>query len=158
MKEMPFCQKSKFAKRLNENAFTLIEALFALAIFMIIIFFITPVFQIILSNQDSESKLQAMEWIDFCSQFKKEIRQTTKAEALSGKLFLTKDSETVQFDKYGTNLRRQVNSTGYEVVLQHVSAYSFSILNNAVKLTVDDFQGKEYSVTAYSVIDWNAGP
>lgn len=156
--QMPFFQKQKYAERLNDKAFTLIEALLALSIFSLIIFLITPIFQIILDNKDSEEKLQAMEWADFCSQLKKEIHQSTKAEVISGKLFLTKDSETVQFEKYGTNLRRQVNSTGNEIVLQNVSQYTFTVLSNAVKLTVQDSWGNVYSVTAYPLIDWSASP
>jgi competence protein ComGF len=153
-----FWQKQKFAVPSNDKAFTLIEALLALSIFTTIIFFMMPVFQIILNNKDSQAKLQAMEWADFCSQFKKEIRQTTKAEVISGRLYLTKDSEAVLFEKYGSNIRRQVNYTGHEIVLQNVSQYSFSVLNNAVKLTVQDLWGKEYSVIAYSLMDWNANP
>ncbi|WP_235841963.1 competence type IV pilus minor pilin ComGF [Neobacillus fumarioli] len=158
LSKMPCCQRQKFAANLNEKAFTLIEALFALSIFSLIIFFMAPIFQIMLNNRPSQAALQKMEWADFASQFKKEIHQSIKAEVQSGRLLLTKESETVQYEKYGTNLRRQVNSLGHEIVLQNVSQYSFSVLPNAVKVTVQDFSGKEYSIIAYSYVDWNAAP
>ncbi|KLT17446.1 competence protein comGF [Neobacillus vireti] len=140
----------------NEKAFTLLEVLFAFSIFTIIIFLITPVFQIILNNKGSQAQLQAMEWQVFCSQIKKEIRLSNRAEVISGRLILTKDTETVQYEQYGSNLRRRVNSTGHEVILQNVSRYSFTILNNAVKVVVTDLWGKEYSVIIYPLINWNA--
>jgi competence protein ComGF len=140
----------------NEKAFTLIEVLIAFSIFTIIIFFMTPIFQIILNNKDSQATLQTMEWEVFCSQIKKEIRLSNRAEVISDRLILTKDTETTLYEKYGTNLRRRVNSTGHETILQNVSQYSFTILNNAVKVTVTDLWGKEYSVIVYSFVNWNA--
>ncbi|MBT2726550.1 prepilin-type N-terminal cleavage/methylation domain-containing protein [Bacillus sp. ISL-75] len=141
---------------MNENGFTLIEVLIAFSIFTTIIFFMTPVFQIILTNKDTEASLQAMEWEIFSSQIKKEIRLSTRAEVISGRLILTKDTETIQYEKYGTNLRRRVNSTGHEIILQNVSQYSFTILNNTVKTIVTDLRGKEYSFTAFPLV--NSGP
>ena len=68
---------------------------------------------------------------------------------MSNRLLLTKSTDTVLYEKYESSLRRRVNSTGHEIVLQNVAAYSFSLIKNAVKLTVKDLRGKEYSVTAY---------
>lgn len=118
----------------------------------------TPVFQIILNNKDSHAQIQAMEWEVFCSQIKKEIRLSTRAQVIANRLILTKDTETIQYEKYGSNLRRRVNSTGHEILLQNVSQYSFTLLNNAVKVNVTDLWGKEYSVVVYSLVDWNTVP
>ena len=153
MKKILFCLKLKFVGSLNEKAFTLIEVLIAFSIFTTIIFFMTPVFQIILTNKDTEASLQAMEWEVFSSQIKKEIRMSTRAEVVSGRLILTKDTETIQYEKYGTNLRRRVNSTGHEIILQNVSQYSFTIINYTVKAIVTDLWGREYSVTAFPLVN-----
>jgi competence protein ComGF len=143
---------------LNEKAFTLIEVLITLSIFMTITFFMTPMFQLVLNFKDADTSLQAMEWEVFSSQIKKEIRLSTRAEVVSNRLYLTKDIETIQYEKYGTNLRRRVNSTGHEIILQNVSQYSFTTGNNAVKVTVIDLWGKEYSVTAFSIVNWIPSP
>lgn len=158
MKEMLFYPKPKYAVCSNEKAFTLLEVLFAFSIFTIIIFFMTPFFQIILNNKDSHAQIQAMEWEVFCSQIKKEIRLSTRAQVIANRLILTKDTETIQYEKYGSNLRRRVNSTGHEILLQNVSQYSFTLLNNSVKINVTDLWGKEYSVVVYSLVDWNTVP
>jgi competence protein ComGF len=135
---------------LNEKAFTLIEVLIAFSIFSTIIFFMAPIFHIILNQNSMQIELQEMEWEVFCSQITKEIATVSHAEVLSGRLILTKGSDTILYEMYGPNLRRRVNFTGHEIILQNVSQYSFSIVNNAVKITVVDIWGKEYSVTAYS--------
>lgn len=158
MKKIHFYTKLKYAEYSNEKAFTLLEVLFAFSIFTIIIFFMVPVFQIVLNNKDSHAQIQAMEWEVFCSQIKKEIRLSNQVQVDANRLILTKDTETIQYEKYGSNLRRRVNSTGHEVLLQNVSQYSFTLLNNAVQVSVTDIWGKDYSVVAYSLVDWNTIP
>ncbi|MBV7507465.1 ComGF family competence protein [Bacillus sp. sid0103] len=138
---------------MSDHAFTLIEVLISFSIFTMIIFFMMPVFQIILTNNDTEATIQAMEWTIFSSQIKKEIRLSTRAEVISNRLILTKDTETIQYEKYGTNLRRRVNSTGHEILLQNVSQHSFAILNNAIKIDVTDLWGRKYSVTAFPLVN-----
>ncbi|WML47536.1 prepilin-type N-terminal cleavage/methylation domain-containing protein [Neobacillus sp. PS3-34] len=55
----------------NNSGFTLIEAMAALSIFLMIVFFISPVFQIMMDNRDLKMRVQQMEWDVFCSQAKK---------------------------------------------------------------------------------------
>ncbi len=117
-----------------------------------------PIFQIILNTKDKQTSIQAMEWEVFCSQIKKEIRMSSHAEVLSARLILTKDSDTVIYEKYGSNLRRRVNSNGHEIILQNVSQYTFSIFKNVVTVFVIDTWGKEHSVTVYPLVNWASGP
>ncbi|MEH7309262.1 competence type IV pilus minor pilin ComGF [Neobacillus drentensis] len=153
MKKILSCLRSRSADCLSDHAFTLIEVLISFSIFTMIIFFMMPVFQIILTNNDTVATIQAMEWTIFSSQIKKEIRLSTRAEVISNRLILTKDTETIQYEKYGTNLRRRVNSTGHEILLQNVSQHSFAILNNAIKIDVTDLWGRKYSVTAFPLVN-----
>jgi competence protein ComGF len=138
----------------NEKAFTLLEVLFAFSIFTTIVFFMFPVFQIILDDKDSNGRLQNMEWDVFCSQIKKEIHISSKAEVISGNLVLTLNNEKFLYEKYGTNIRKRVNSTGHETLLQNVSVVTFTRINNSVKITVKDVWEREYSVVVHSYIEW----
>ncbi|WHZ06123.1 competence type IV pilus minor pilin ComGF [Neobacillus sp. YX16] len=138
----------------NEKAFTLLEVLFAFSIFTTIVFFMFPVFQIISDNKDSNGRLQAMEWDVFCSQIKKEIHISSKAEVISGNLVLTLNNEKILYEKYGSNIRKRVNSTGHETLLQNVSLVTFTRINNSVKITVKDVWEREYSVVVHSYIEW----
>ncbi|MCM3692442.1 competence type IV pilus minor pilin ComGF [Neobacillus niacini] len=138
----------------NEKAFTLLEVLFAFSIFTMIVFFMFPVIQIILDNKDSNGRLQNMEWDVFCSQIKREIRISSKAEVISGTLVLTLNNEKISYEKYGSIIRRRVNSTGHETILQNVSLVTFTRINNSVKIFVKDVWEKEYSVVVQSYIEW----
>ncbi|MEC1522992.1 competence type IV pilus minor pilin ComGF [Neobacillus niacini] len=152
--KLPYFEERKFVKYLNEKAFTLLEVLFAFSIFMIIAFFMLPVLHIILDNNDSTGRLQDMEWDVFCSQIKKEIRISSKADVVSGRLVLTNNNETINYEKYGSNIRRRVNSLGHEILLQNVSSVTFIRINNSVKIIVLDVWGKEYTVVVYPYIQW----
>jgi competence protein ComGF len=121
---------------------------------MTIVFFMVPVLHIVLNNKDSNGRLQEMEWDVFCSQIKKEIRTSSKAEVVSGRLVLTNNNESINYEKYGSNLRRRVNSSGHETLLQNVSSVTFTRINNSVKITVKDVWGKEYNVVVHSYIQW----
>lgn len=158
MRKLHVIQKQKCAARLNESGFTLIEVLLALSILSVIVFYMGPIFQTVLNNQVSENALQAMEWEVFWMQMKKEIRVASKAEVVSGRLVLTKDGETIYYEKYNSLLRRRVNSLGHEILLQNVSNYQVSVLPNSVRVTVTDLNGKTYSAKAYSLVEWGNKP
>ncbi len=151
-------QKRNYAVFSNNNAFTLIEVLVSLTIFTTIAFFMTPLFQIILDPKDNEAELQAMQWDIFCNQIKKEIRLSTRVEAAEGRLILTKGTETIQYERYQNSLRRRVNASGHEILLQNVAEHAFSIKHNTVIVAVRDIWGKEYSVTVYPLVNWSGGP
>jgi competence protein ComGF len=154
LREIPFFQEQKFVKYQNEKAFTLLEVIFAFSVFMTIIFFMAPVFHIVLSNKESNGRLQEMEWDVFCSQIKKEIRISSKVEVVSGRLVLTNNNESITYEKYGSNIRRRVNSSGHETLLQNVSSVTFTRINNSIKILVIDVWGKEYNVVGHSYIQW----
>lgn len=154
MMKIHFSQVLKTVRYPNEKAFTLLEVLFAFSIFTTIVFFMFPVFQIILDNKDSNVRLQNMEWDVFCSQIKKEIHISSKVEVVSGNLVLTLGNEKVLYEKYGSNIRKRVNSTGHETLLQNVSVVTFTRINNSVKITVKDVWEREYSVVVHSYIEW----
>jgi competence protein ComGF len=147
--------KKKFAVYQNDNAFTLIETLFAFSLFILLIFFISPIFQQVLNNDEVKGRLQEMEWDVFCSQIKKEIHMSERAEVMGGRLFLTKDNQIISYEKYYDVLRRRVNNSGHEVLLQNVSEVTFTLVNNAVKIFVKSLDGDEFMITIYAIPNWN---
>jgi len=149
-------RRDNCATYLNEKGFTLIEALTALSVFLLLIFFLSPVFHIVLNKQDISNQIQQMEWTVFCSQVQKEIMTCSKGEVIGSKLMLTKDTDSILYEKYGTSLRRRVNLTGHEILLQNVQEVSFVRLKNGIMLTVTDLKGKVFSATFHSVINWDS--
>ena len=155
MEILLYIARKKYAVNLNDRAFTLIETLFAFSIFMVMIFFISPIFQLMLNNRDIKERLQVMEWEVFCSQIKKEIRMSQNVEVIAGNLILSKDNETIIYEKYKNVLRRRVDNSGHEVLLQNVSNVVFKRLDHAVKVSVNSVSGETYTITIYASIDWN---
>ncbi len=99
-----------------------------------------------------------MEWEVFCSQAKKEIRVSNKADVVAGRLVLTTNSETIYYEKYNNILRRRVNSTGHEVILQNVAQVTFTRQNSAIRIFVVDSWGTEYSIVVQSYVNWGPLP
>lgn len=151
-------KKQIYVNYRNERGFTLIDMLFAFSIFTIIIFFISPLFEIMLQSNELQKRLQVMEWEVFCSQIKKEIRMSTKAQVLNNSLVLTEDAGSVVYEKYDNVLRRRVNNTGHEVLLQNVSEVSFALMPGSIRITVKDLNSSDHMVNVYSFLDWNAAP
>lgn len=129
---------------MNEGGFTLIEMLFAFTIFLTIVSFFPLITRIILQDDDIESRIQRMEWEVFISQIKKEIRTSNKITVANQKLFLEKDGQVITYEKYGTNIRRRVNNTGHEILIQNVSFFKFEKIINGVYVSVTDKFGQEY--------------
>lgn len=97
-----------------------------------------------------------MEWDVFCSQVKSEIHSSSNVLIADGGQFVfTTSSGTITYEKYENSLRRKVNNTGHEILLQNVAHVSFNRLKNAMEITVTDLSGKDFIVTVYSFINWD---
>lgn len=159
LKKHSFLSKRIFAAQLNDQGFTLVETLFAFSVFLIIVFFISPLFQIMLANRDLNIHLQKMEWDVFCSQIKFELHSSLNVVIASeDKLIITSNEGTITYERYNNTLRRQVYETGHEILLQHVAKVAFSPIKNGVIVTVTDLTGQDYRVTVHSFLDWRANP
>lgn len=159
MKKQSFLSKRIFADQLNEHGFTLVETLFAFSVFLIIVFFISPLFQIMLADRDLNVHLQKMEWDVFCSQINFELHSSLNVViAREDKLIITSNIGTVTYEKYNHSLRRQVYEMGHEILLQNVAKVAFSPIKNGVIVTVTDLTGQDYRVAVHSFLDWKDAP
>lgn len=99
-----------------------------------------------------------MEWDVFSSQIKKEIRMSTKGQVVNNRLILTEDIGSVTFEKYENILRRRVNNTGHEVLLQNVAEVNFTLLPNTVRVEVKDLNQIEHIVNVATFLNWGGNP
>jgi competence protein ComGF len=143
-------------KHLNEKGFTLLEMMLSLLIFSTVVFFLPPLFSLTLKNDSVYARLHEMEWDVFCSQIKKEIRMSNKADITNEKLFLTSDSGTVIYELYGNKLRRRVDFSGHEILLQNINGVTFIRNKNTIKVTVKNIKGDESSVVIHTYLDWDS--
>lgn len=146
------------ARRWNERGFTLSEMLFGFSIFTLIVFFLSPLLQMSEKEFMKKRHLQEMEWDVFVSQIKFEIHSSVNATVSSNTLYITSPYETVSYEKYGSTLRRRVNETGHEILLQNVEKVDFITLQNGIRVTVIDSTNTVHTASAYSFLDWNHSP
>lgn len=135
------------------SGFTLAEALLGLAAFCVFAALLPLSFQVFSKVDQGNSRLQTMQWEVFSSQIKKEIRMSQKINPQVNKLFLTRDSDSILYEKYGTNVRRRVNLTGNEILLQNVKSIQFDPIKNGTIVKVEDIWSNKYSFTTRSFIN-----
>lgn len=138
---------------IGNDGFTLLEALLGLAAFCLMATLLPISIQVVNKVDQTEVRLQAMEWEIFSSQVKKEIRMSQQIVVLSNSLTFKKDSDSILYEKYGTKLRRRVNGVGHEVLLQNVNSVQFEKFNNRVVIKVEDTWSNDYSLTTQAFID-----
>jgi competence protein ComGF len=134
------------------SGFTLVEALLGLAAFCLLAALLPISFQVLNKVEQGNSRLQTMQWEVFSSQIKKEIRMSQKINPQVNRLFLTRDSDSILYEKFGTNVRRRVNLTGNEILLQNVKNIRFDSIKNGTIVEVEDIWNKKYSFTTRAYI------
>ncbi|WP_053367124.1 competence type IV pilus minor pilin ComGF [Bacillus sp. FJAT-27245] len=150
-------ETEQFADLLNEKGFSLAEMLIALGAFCIIAYLLVPSVFVIASNQKhAGNRLQEMEWDVFLNQAKKEMRMCSSAEVVAGRLVMINGKDTIIYEKYGNLVRRRVNSTGHEVLLQNIASVTFSRNGQTIIILLKDVNGKEYKGSIHSFVKWGA--
>jgi competence protein ComGF len=135
------------------SGFTLVEALLGLAAFCLLAALLPVSFQVFSKVDQGNSRLQTMQWEVFSSQVKKEIRMSQKINPQVNKLFLTRETDSILYEKFGTNVRRRVNLTGNEILLQNVKSIQFDSIKNGTIVKVEDIWSRKYSFTTRSYIN-----
>jgi competence protein ComGF len=143
----------KQSANIGSSGFTLLEALLGMTIFCLMGILLPIAFQLFNELDYKDPRLQTMQWEVFSSQIKKEIRMSHKITSVDSKLLLSIDSNSILYEKNGSNLRRRVNLTGNEILLQNISSVSFLKVKNGVVIEVEDIQKNKSSVTAWTFID-----
>lgn len=138
-------------KMFNDKGFMLLDMLFSLFLFLLIIAFLPPILHIIIEKQMVAVQLKEMEWQVFVGQLKKEVRMSESIHVENNKLLLYVDGENIMYELYLTKIRRRVNATGHEVTLQGVASVQFSEIHNGVKVEVKNVynQQKEVNILSY---------
>lgn len=137
----------------GSDGFTLVEALLGLSVFCLIGALLPMIFQVFSQVDQGKSRLQTMQWEVFSSQVKKEIRMSQRINPQINKLLLTRDGDSIIYEQYGTNLRRRVNLTGNEILLQNMTSIRFVSVANGVNIEAEDIWRKQYSFAVRAYID-----
>jgi len=128
----------------TQHGFTLLELLISLSITLLIISLLTPLLYTMADG--SNGKLNKLEWEVFVQQAKLEVRASNELTTKGDTLFLKSPSTTqvVSYEPYQGSIRRRVNSTGHEVILQNIASVQYHAEPKGVTIHVKDRAGNSY--------------
>ena len=137
------CRYVKSSK--DEHGFTLVELLFSLMLFLTVSILSLQIAMAVQKHAIPDNGMDFMEWELFLTDLQWEIRNALSHETKSNKLYLIQDGKVVSIEQYGSNIRRRVDSTGHEVMLQRVDTFTIVKEEHAITMAVTDLSGREHT-------------
>jgi competence protein ComGF len=129
----------------NTKGFTLLEALLTLSIVLIIVSLFPMFIQVFQHDLQKKEGLHMFEWEIFLQQAQMELREARKVEVGANRLLFTgKEGEQITYEKKNGKLRRRVDGSGHETLLQHVDTVSFVAIERGIIIKVMDSSQQVY--------------
>ncbi len=149
-------RKVNYVKKLwNEQGFTLLETLFSLIIFIIIISITTSSLKSFVNRNNQFESVNKLEWDNFIKEVQKEANKSISFTIYSDMLIFEDSIHvTSSYRKYATIIRRQKLGTGHEIVLQNIRSIEFQqISKKQIFIKVVDLKGGIYEKSIRLFID-----
>lgn len=125
-------QKNKIATK--QAGFTMLNMLFAFAVFLLLLSF----FPFVMKVMKTEITTTSYKVDLFFEQIRYDIVQAKELSISDGSLYLSMENgNRIRYQKYNTNIRRQVNEVGNEILLQNVDNVQYYIVSNGVVISVE---------------------
>ncbi|PGZ91996.1 MULTISPECIES: competence type IV pilus minor pilin ComGF [unclassified Bacillus (in: firmicutes)] len=133
----------------NEKGFTLLETLFSLVLFLMIISISTSSIKSFVKRNYSYESVNRLELDNFIKEVQKEANKsisfTVHSELL---LFEEFNQVSTSYRKYATIIRRQRLGLGHEIVLQNIRDIKFEqISERQILVKIIDLNGGTYEKT-----------
>jgi competence protein ComGF len=117
----------------KDKGFTLLEALIALGILMLIV----STIPLLLTPLKEEPKAEAVSIRQGLYFISLEIYKGNNIQAAEGKLFIqTQQGQTAVFEKYKNMIRRQVDGKGHEVYLHRIQDWKVTQHGDTIVITI----------------------
>ena len=138
----------------SESGFTLIEMLISYLIFLLIVCSIPFLFKIIHEWTTPKHHFNQFEWQLFIEQSKIEIKESEALNVTNSLLKFTKNNgEFVTYEMYTDKIRRKVNGSGYEILLQDIRSVNFIVEKNGVTIICRDMENNQHSIRISALTD-----
>ena len=132
----------------DHSGFTFLNMLFSFSIFAVISASSALLIPHLYRVSEDKRDINPLEWEIFQQQAAIEFREGTAFKVQDQMLsFTSKTGRSIEFEKYGTMIRRQVNNTGHIICLRHVKDMQFTQIEGGALLTVVSTSGKTYRCT-----------
>lgn len=125
----------------NSNGFTLLEVLLAFSIFLVIASLLP---QMVKAISFTPKQMQGYETSLFIQQLSLDLQDTNKFAVINNVLYLYKEDELITYGFFQQRIRRRVNNTGQEIVLQKVSEITFSEWKNGIDIEIKDIYNQTH--------------
>ena len=133
----------------NEKGFTLLETLFSLVLFLMIISISTSSIKSFVQRNYSYKSVNKLELDNFIKEVQKEANKSISFTVHSDLLLFEEFNQvTISYRKYATIIRRQRLGLGHEIVLQNIRDIKFEqISERQILVKVIDLNGGIYEKT-----------
>ncbi|MDN4074730.1 competence type IV pilus minor pilin ComGF [Fictibacillus terranigra] len=129
--------------KIGRQGFTLLEALIAMSIVIVLASFSPLLIKVLSPPVQSGVPMEELE--SFYSGIGQAIRESVNAAASEDKLILTSSSgQTITFSLYQNRIRKQINGQGYETWLFSVKSFYASVTGKLVSLSITDTASRVY--------------
>ncbi|MFB1098986.1 competence type IV pilus minor pilin ComGF [Terribacillus sp. JSM ZJ617] len=125
----------------NNKGFTLLEAIIALGILILILVSVPPLLTPLVQDTKSEavSVRQALHFISM------EVHKGAAVNTAEDKLYIQdQQGRTAVFEQYKDMIRRQVDEKGHEIYLHHIEDLEFIQDGSSIVITVKGKEGLSY--------------
>lgn len=143
-------RKVKYVKKLqDERGFTLLETLFSLVLFLIIISISTSSLKSFVKRNYNYESVNRLELDNFIKEVQKEANKSISFTVYPDMLLFEEFNQvTISYRKYATIIRRQRLGAGHEIVLQNIKDIKFvQISQRQILVRVIDLNGGIYEKT-----------
>jgi len=105
----------------REKGFTLVEMLVSFTLFLIIVSFFPIIIPLAKQTYNPDFSMNEMEWEIFVNQLAMEYREAKEVRIQATTLTLKmENNQIITYERYEDKIRRRVDESGHEVVLQHI--------------------------------------
>ncbi|AZB43600.1 hypothetical protein CEF21_15510 [Bacillus sp. FJAT-42376] len=127
--------------------------LLSLGIFSLIVSSLLPLLLFFYKSIEGYSDISHLEWEFFSEQAVNELK-AAENPAVTGETLSFRNGlgQTVTYQRYNTYVRRQINHTGNEIILQKVQKAEMKASNGLITIRVISKSGKSRSVSVGSLI------
>ncbi len=148
------CCVGVFRMKNNQLGMTLLELMLTVTILMAIIS-VLPMMMNAAVKRSGED-LQHQEIQLFYHLFSKEVREASKISIIGESIEMININGTVVlYERYGSSIRRRVNGTGHEIVLQHIKKLIVGVSGRKVMIEVELVNGRREERTIFQMANSN---
>ncbi|MFS0619862.1 competence type IV pilus minor pilin ComGF [Priestia megaterium] len=140
----------------SEKGFTLVEMLVSFTLFLLIVSFFPIIIPLAKQTYNPDFSMNEMEWEIFVNQLAMEYREAKEVRIHATTLTLKmENNQVITYERYEDKIRRRVDESGHEVVLQHIKNIMYEQQKERLLIRLTDGVNKgreEETITTFLML------